>query len=585
MRRLLVWLCILLLCAPVWARLGGGGGYRSSSRSSSSSSYSRSTSSSSSSSYSSRSSSRSSAWGGSSSSYSGSGSYSRGSYNGGGSILGGLWNLFVLVLMGVLVMAVMANFFRTRSGKHKPMMGCSCVAVLSGFFLFFANPFGLGMLALFYLFVVKRASDGGIGDGLQQSMQGITGMLNAAGADITIQGDAPSSPAFLPVEPFRELVRDDVNFSLPLFREFAVLLYCQAMQERPGGQFLHSRPYLSPRAQESLQRRSQAQAVSDVVVGTCQVRKAQLGHARSMVNLELESNYIEQTPQGQQAFVAREIWTLERKLGVLTPPPKPVSSLACPSCGYSGDIRSDGVCPQCGMTNLKGDFSWVVTGIAVQSLEPFRPHAAEGGGMEAGTTLATRTQRDLARRREDFLARHPDFSWEEFWARASGIFLKLQQAWTERDPSACRPYETDVLFRQHRYWIEENQRQGRINKLSDVKVERWELSSLEVDAYYESITARVFASMIDVTTDESGKILYGDPNRPRRFSEYWTFLRRVGCRKPKGDSLHQCPSCGAPLDKINQTGECEYCQTVVTLGDFDWVLTNIEQDEVYGVNL
>ena len=47
--------------------------------------------------------------------------------------------------------------------------------------------------------------------------------------------------------------------------------------------------------------------------------------------------------------------------------------------------------------------------------------------------------------------------------------------------------------------------------------------------------------------------------------------------------MTSCPSCGAPLDKINQAGQCEYCETVVTLGDFDWVLTNIEQDEVYDV--
>jgi predicted lipid-binding transport protein (Tim44 family) len=195
------------------------------------------------------------------------------------------------------------------------------------------------------------------------------------------------------------------------------------------------------------------------------------------------------------------------------------------------------------------------------------------------------SHRDLGRRREDFQARHPDFSWPEFWNKATGIFLKLQDAWSRREPNLCRPHETDVLFRMHRYWIEDYQRQGKINRLSDIKVERWELSNLVLDAYYESVTARVFASMVDVTTDEQGRVLYGDPRRPRRFSEYWTFIRRVGHQPAKSDSLHGCPSCGAPLDKINQSGICEYCETVITLGDFDWVLCNIEQDEVYEVEL
>jgi hypothetical protein len=29
------------------------------------------------------------------------------------------------------------------------------------------------------------------------------------------------------------------------------------------------------------------------------------------------------------------------------------------------------------------------------------------------------------------------------------------------------------------------------------------------------------------------------------------------------------------------TGNCEYCQARIVSGDFDWVLSRIEQDEVY----
>jgi hypothetical protein len=30
---------------------------------------------------------------------------------------------------------------------------------------------------------------------------------------------------------------------------------------------------------------------------------------------------------------------------------------------------------------------------------------------------------------------------------------------------------------------------------------------------------------------------------------------------------------------VTQAGACEYCQTKVTLGRFDWVASRIEQDE------
>ena len=51
-------------------------------------------------------------------------------------------------------------------------------------------------------------------------------------------------------------------------------------------------------------------------------------------------------------------------------------------------------------------------------------------------------------------------------------------------------------------------------------------------------------------------------------------------RTEKAYDATQCPSCGAPI-KLNQAGKCEYCGTVVTGGNFDWVLSRIEQDESY----
>ena len=41
-----------------------------------------------------------------------------------------------------------------------------------------------------------------------------------------------------------------------------------------------------------------------------------------------------------------------------------------------------------------------------------------------------------------------------------------------------------------------------------------------------------------------------------------------------------CPTCGAPL-RIEMAGNCSYCRAKVTSGEFDWVLSRIEQDEVY----
>ena len=52
-------------------------------------------------------------------------------------------------------------------------------------------------------------------------------------------------------------------------------------------------------------------------------------------------------------------------------------------------------------------------------------------------------------------------------------------------------------------------------------------------------------------------------------------IAKAAARRPTA-----CPNCGAPLD-INRTGNCNQCQAEITSGDFDWVLSKIEQDDDY----
>ena len=40
-------------------------------------------------------------------------------------------------------------------------------------------------------------------------------------------------------------------------------------------------------------------------------------------------------------------------------------------------------------------------------------------------------------------------------------------------------------------------------------------------------------------------------------------------------STTNCPNCGAPT-QITSAGQCEYCGSVITTGEHDWVLSGLE---------
>jgi hypothetical protein len=56
-------------------------------------------------------------------------------------------------------------------------------------------------------------------------------------------------------------------------------------------------------------------------------------------------------------------------------------------------------------------------------------------------------------------------------------------------------------------------------------------------------------------------------------------IRGRGAKGPP-KTTKECPNCGAPLN-VTMVGDCAYCKVKVTTGQFDWVLSRIEQDEVY----
>lgn len=381
---------------------------------------------------------------------------------------------------------------------------------------------------------------------------------------------------------FERLRRYDRNFSAISFIDFVYALYGRAHEARGRGDLGDFSSYLSPAAIEAMRPvPPEIHEVTGVIVGAAQIESVSDPDADRDVTIAVryEANYTEVDARGNQdSYYVVERWAFTRHRDVLSPPPEQITALHCPRCGGALDKRPDGSCAYCGVKITGGDFAWYVQQIAILQREPCGPLLTQDV-PEEGTGFPTLYQPDFQSARQRFMEQNPGFSWPRTKERFGQIFTALQEAWSTLRWDQARPYETDNIFQMHQYWIEAYRRQHLRNMLEEVQIEEILPVKLESDAFYDSLTTRIYAAMRDYTVDAQGRVVCGSKTRPRRFSEYWTFIRRRGAAEnqhPAGS----CPNCGAPL-KINMAGNCEYCGGKVTSGNFDWVLSRIEQDEAY----
>ncbi len=379
-----------------------------------------------------------------------------------------------------------------------------------------------------------------------------------------------------------KLRQDDPNFSRVVFLDFVHLLYGRAYRATDAAAKAAVEQYFTPEAFRSFPF---PKKVDEVIVGSVQLRSVLPMGNWTRVDVEVEANLLglvtaEGKERGQR--YRKEVLTLRRRKGALTKPPEEVRKLGCTSCGAPAERDVNGNCTYCDQPMRPGQDAWAVERRRqLVDRTPRRDELTAGGGDEVGTDRPTLADPRVSSGLRGLRGRDPQFALSDFKQYAAKVFRELQQAWNDRDWNRARPYESDRLFDSHRAFMERYRAERLINKLDDVEVGKVEVAKVEVDAFYESITVRIFASMKDYTVEEdSGKVVAGSKTRARRFSEYWTFVRRAGVKQP-GPKKGGCPSCGAEL-QINQAGMCEYCDALITSGNFYWVLALIEQDEVYG---
>lgn len=171
----------------------------------------------------------------------------------------------------------------------------------------------------------------------------------------------------------------------------------------------------------------------------------------------------------------------------------------------------------------------------------------------------------------------PNFSSDAFIGWSREVFMKIQTAWTTRNWEEIRPFESNELFNQHNAQLDDYIRNNKINKIERINIKKVALNSFKVDGDKEVLTVYLDAIMRDYITDLNGKTIEGDPNKDWYMKYVMTFNRKTGVKTQPGlsnKSTTNCPNCSAPTE-ITSAGRCEYCKSIITTGEHDWVLSDI----------
>ncbi|MCP4440693.1 MAG: TIM44-like domain-containing protein [Aureispira sp.] len=386
------------------------------------------------------------------------------------------------------------------------------------------------------------------------------------------------------------LYAEDEQFSSVLFLDFAHSMFNKYYTYQ--GQAAKMKT-LSPFLTDNIKSKAKSSAAytqrrEEVVIGNLYIQDIKTTDKYTKLIVDFHANYTTESNARLHRHIVVERWVFARKKGLETPFSDKMISLACPNCGAANDFNDAGVCGHCNTLVEAGEMNWMVENIRVQNHHHVPISSLGSYAPEVGTNNATIVDSKLYTYEQEFVHRHKLPNFDDYWISfqkniVKPTFLAMYQAWSTRcDWHKVRHVLTDRLYESNDFWIKMYKDANLFNRLEKIDIQDVVLSKITLDKHYEAFTIRVFASCIDYTEKEGGKLIGGSKTRPRRFSEYWTFVRRTGVEAPETEfDVAKCASCGAPADKMSDTAVCGYCGTKTNLGEHSWVLSNIAQDEVY----
>ena len=166
-----------------------------------------------------------------------------------------------------------------------------------------------------------------------------------------------------------------------------------------------------------------------------------------------------------------------------------------------------------------------------------------------------------------------DFNEAMFKTKVDNIFVKLYTCIMKGDLTDVRHFISEELYNNYINKINElishNKRQlyAEINVKNTMIINRKILEDKEIIDV--EIVSRYMDYIIDINT---GDLISGDDTRRIERRNILRFEKKLNTKD--FGIVRKCPGCGASIN-VNNTGKCEYCDTIFNLDDYDYILVSI----------
>ncbi len=378
----------------------------------------------------------------------------------------------------------------------------------------------------------------------------------------------------------QKLVNADNNFSVPVFLDYATMIFNRFYLSYNKPEFSQVKPFFINYVPDL----GATNEFSEIVVGTVTISDIEIDQHTDKIIVYFNSNYTIKNTQTNAVYrlQTEEDWAFVRKHGSQSPQPKGFGVLRCPHCGSVLDFTDSGVCKNCGSSISADSSQWLVGRVNRKNMQRTSAQDMLTYQREEGTSLPTIYSSTIKEDTQTFKENHPDYGGFVQFKNliVKPYFTEIYKHWSENTWTKARHLLSERQWNNFNEYHKQLENLGYSNRLDNLVVKDIEVVKYDVDYNYEMVTMRIFAACLDYIVDSNGNKIAGDDRKLRDFSEYWTF---VANRKAvfKINDLSKCPSCGAPIDKIGESGVCEYCNSKITDGNFSWILFSITQDEVY----